>query len=142
VLYSSQFFVEVDMSTVTLELPADIEMSARQIARATSQPFETVLMERLKTAFALPVLAPDEEAELQALQQLSDDALWTIARDQLPADIQARMQLLMDKISRNTVTPTEYEEQSGYVERGQRLMLRKSEAAAILTRRGYALSME
>jgi uncharacterized protein YbcC (UPF0753/DUF2309 family) len=128
------------MSTITLELPPEVEMNAREIASATAQPLEAVLLERLKSAFALPLLAPDEEAELAALHNLSDDTLWTIAREQMPAEIQTRMRELMEKMSRGTATTAEAQEQVTYVERGQRLMLRKSEAAAVLTQRGHQLS--
>ena len=95
-------------------------------------------MEHLN-AFASPMLPPDEEAELAALKHLSDDALWTIAREQLSDDVQARMQVLMDRNSSGELTTDEYAELATLVERGQRLTLRKSEAAAVLTHRGYTV---
>jgi len=125
------------MSDFTLTVPDEMVQAARQIAEATSQPLEAVLLSRLKTALPLPVLPPDEEAELTALLQLSDDALWTFAREQMPRELSERMETLMDKNSLGTISPAEYQELESLVERGQRLTLRKSEAAAILTRRGY-----
>jgi hypothetical protein len=125
------------MTSLTLEVPKEIEETARQLAQATDVPVENVLLDRLKAAFALPLLPADEEAELAALQHLSDDALWTIAREQLPADTVQTMDLLMEKMSRRIATPEEVNQQAEYVERSERLMVRKSEAAAILTRRGY-----
>ena len=96
-----------------------------------------MMIEYLRTLSApLPTLPPEEEAELDALKNLSEDALWTIAREQMPDDLQGRMQDLMDKNSVGTITTEEYIEFEGLVERGQRLMVRKSEAAALLTRRG------
>jgi hypothetical protein len=127
------------MSTFTLDVPDELMSAARQIAQATSQPIEQVLLSRLKIALPLPMLPPDEEAELQALQHLSDDALWTIAREQMQDDLQARMKTLMSKNSLGTIASDEYKELETLVDRGQRLMLRKSEAAAILTRRGYTV---
>lgn len=121
----------------TLNIPDEVVAAARRIAEATEQPVEEVLLSRLKTAFPLPVLPPDEEAELEALKRLSDDALWTIAREQMPDDAQNRLQQLMDKNSRGTITPEEHGELERFTDRGQRLMLRKSEAAALLTKRGY-----
>ncbi|MFN8372442.1 MAG: hypothetical protein U0694_06150 [Anaerolineae bacterium] len=128
------------MSTVTLDVPDDVLTAARQIAQATAQPVEQVLLSRLKTALPLPVLPPDEEAELDALKHLSDDALWTIAREQMPDDAQQQMSALMDNNSLGTISPEEYQALELLVDRGQRLMLRKSEAAALLTRRGYAVT--
>jgi hypothetical protein len=127
------------MTTFTLTVPDEMVQAAQQIADATSQPLEAVLLSRLKTALPLPVLPPDEEDELTALAQLSDDALWTFAREQMPRDIGKQMEMLMDKNSLGTITPDEYAELESLVERGQRLTLRKSEAAAVLTRRGYQI---
>ena len=50
---------------------------------------------------------------------------------------QEQMQALMDKNSLGTISTNEYQELEFLVDRGQRLMLRKSEAGAILTRRGF-----
>ncbi len=128
------------MSNFTLDVPDDVMEAARQIAQATAQPIEQVLLSRLKTALPLPVLPPDEETELEALKYLSDDALWTIAREQMHDDLQVQMRELMDKNSLGTISPDEYKQLETLVDRGQRLMLRKSEAAAILTRRGYKVT--
>lgn len=128
------------MSSFTLTVPDEMVKAAQQIAETTSQPLEVVLLSRLKSALPLPPLPPDEEAELQALHHLSNDALWTIAREQMPDEQQTQMQALMGKNSLGTISPDEYIALEGLVDRGQRLMLRKSEAAAILTRRGYKVS--
>ena len=128
------------MTTFTLTVPDEMVQAAQQIADATSQPLEAVLLSRLKTALPLPVLPPDEEAELTALTQLSDDALWTFAREQMPREISEHLETLMDKNSLGTINPDQYAELENLVERGQRLTLRKSEAAAILTRRGYRIT--
>ncbi len=128
------------MSDYVLSIPDDVVAAAREIAEATAQPVEDVLLNRLKTV--LPSLPPDEEAELEALHHLSDDALWTIARERMTVSLQEQMQALMDKNSLGTITPAEYAELEQLVDRGQRLMLRKSESAAILTRRGYQIGSQ
>ncbi len=128
---------------IVLVLPEDIAARARQIAETTSQPVEQVLIDYLKTLSApLPELPPAEQAELDALHQLSDDALWTIAREQMPTEVQARAHELMDKQSFGTVPDEEQAELERLVERGDRLMLRKAEAAAILRNRGYPFTQK
>ena len=87
-------------------------------------------------------MKPDEEAELAALKNLSDDALWTIAREQMPADLANRMQILMDRNLRGSIMPDEYAELEQLVERGQHLTVRKSEAMALLTGRGFQVTPE
>ena len=41
-----------------------------------------------------PPLPPDEQRELEALTSLSDEALWTLAREQMAQDKQACLQVL------------------------------------------------
>jgi len=71
---------------VTLTISAHIYDQARRAAEETDQPIEQILRQHLEDAFSppLPELPPDEQAELDALAHLSDDALWTIAREQMP----------------------------------------------------------
>jgi 3-deoxy-D-arabino-heptulosonate 7-phosphate (DAHP) synthase len=52
------------------------------------------------------------------------------------------MQVLMKKNNFGTITDEEYLEQAGYVERAQRLMVRKGEAMVILTERGHTVRRE
>jgi hypothetical protein len=126
---------------IILQVPEDISARARQIAAAMAQPVEQLLLDHLKTLAApLPVLPPDTQAELDALHHLSDDALWTIASAQMPDDVQARAHALMDKNSRGAITDDEYAELEQIVERGDRLMLRKAEAATILRKRGHTFT--
>lgn len=128
---------------IVLTIPEDITVRARQIAETTEQPVEQVLIDHLKTlSTPLPTLPPEEQAELDALQHLSDDALWTIAREQLPDDVQVRAHALMDGNARGTITGEEQAELEKLVQRADRLMLRKAEAAAILQNRGYAFTQQ
>jgi hypothetical protein len=121
---------------IVLVLPEDISERARLIAQTTSQPVEQVLIDYLKTLSApVPALPPAEQAEIDALHHLSDDALWTIAREQMPDDVQARAHDLMSKNTMGVLTDQEQVELDNLVDRGDRLMLRKAEAAAILQER-------
>jgi hypothetical protein len=124
-----------------LPIPDHMYDRLMQIAEETSQPVEEVVLQRLESGLIEPFasLPLDEQAELRALTNSSDEALWTIARDQMASDLQARMQMLMDKNNFGTISSEEYDELSTLVEEGQRLMLRKGQAAALLTRRGYDL---
>lgn len=129
------------LQTVTLQIPEYIYEHARQVAETTAKPIETVLVEQLAEA-TLPPLPEDEEAELNALNLLSDDTLWTIAREQMPATRQERMQVLMDGNSKGMLSEAEYQELTHLVEQGQKLMLRKGKAAAILTDRGHKVTRQ
>lgn len=128
---------------IILKVPEDISARARQIAETTAQPVEQVLLDYLKTlSTPLPTLLPDEQAELDALKQLSDDALWTIAREQMPDDAQIRAHDLMTRNTQGTITNAEVEELQKLVERGDRLMLRKAEASSLLRERGHNFTQQ
>lgn len=128
---------------ITLTLPEDISARVRQIAETTSRPVEQIVLDHLKSlSIQLPPLTPDVQAELDALHHLSDDALWTIAREQVPEEAQARAHTLMDKNSLGTITDAEAVELEKLAQRADRVMLRKAEAATILKERGFAFSQK
>src|SRR5689334_18928168 len=109
---------------ITLNVPEPLYDRAHRIAQETAQSIETILLSRLEKAFSepLPTLPANEQAELDALPQLSDEALWTIAREQMPVDRQSRMEALMDANSSGSITDVEFDELSRLVDQGQRLM--------------------
>jgi len=98
------------------------------------------LLEHLQTlSTPLPTLAPKEQAELDALQHLSADALWNMTREQMSDEVQARAEKLMHQ---NTLSDSEQAELDSLVERADRLMLRKAQAASILRQRGYPVTQK
>jgi hypothetical protein len=68
--------------------------------------------------------------------------LCTMAREQMPGDRQARLQALMDANSQGTLDNAQGSELATLVAQGQRLSLRKAQAAALLTERGYPVTLE
>lgn len=84
----------------------------------------------------------EELAALEAMANLSDDALWVAAREQMPAEVQARMSVLMTKNNFGTITDEEYAELAAYVAEGDKLMLRKSYAMKHLMDRGYKVTFD
>jgi len=126
--------------TITLTLPDDVYQRAQKIAQESAQSLETILANQLEMRLDdLGGLPYDEQAELVALAYLSNSALHTIADERFPQDLDERQQVLGDRNSRGTITPEEHAELEDLVEQGNRLMLRKAEAMAILTRRSQAL---
>jgi hypothetical protein len=132
------------MTDYTITISEELYNKARRIADASSESVDDGIRVHLETAFDNPRLAlpDDERAELEALRFLSDDALWTIAREQMAANKQAQMQTLMDKNTQATITPDEHALLSELVEQGQRLTLRKAEAMKMLIQRGHTISLD
>lgn len=121
-----------------IQIPENISTRLRQLAARRRQPVEEIITDRLFTALddELDSLPSAEEAELRALHHLSDDALRAIAAEQMSADNQALMARLMERNNQGVLTADEQKTLEALVERGEQLMLRKAEAAAILVHRG------
>lgn len=132
------------MSDHTVLIPELLYDKAQRIAEQTARPVEEVIRTRLEQSLDdMPLDLPHgERAELRALSYLSDDALWTMAREQLANEKQERMHLLMDKNTDGSITDNEYAELTGLVELGQRLTLRKAEAMKLLLDRGYTVTLD
>jgi hypothetical protein len=127
--------------TVTVAISETAYAKAQQIADDSALPIERVLSQRLESALDdLAGLPADERAELAALQHLSDDTLWTIAAEQMPRSSQERLTLLLALNKRGSLTDAENSELDALLAYGDRLMLRKAEAAAILTKRGNTVT--
>lgn len=132
------------MTDHTISIPDSLYQKAQQIARQKSLSVDEVIRTRLEGAFDQPLfdLPDDEKEELKAMAYLSDDTLWTIAREQMPNPAQERMSVLMTRNTRGTITDAEYSELAELVERGNRLTLRKAQAMKYLTDRGHTVTAD
>jgi len=132
------------MSDYTISIPDSLYRKAQEIAREKSLSVDEVIRARLEGAFDQMRfdLPDDEKEELKAMAYLSDDTLWTIAREQMPKTIQERMSVLMTRNTRGTITDAEYTELSALVERGNRLTLRKAQAMKYLIERGHQVTAD
>ena len=125
---------------ITLSVPSEIYERVRQLADENDQSVEEVLVKLLKTTLRSPSLPLSEQQELDALASLSEDALWTIAREQMSANKQNLMRRLMEGNNQGTLRPDEKATLETLVEDGHQLMLRKAQAAVILKERGFEIS--
>lgn len=127
--------------TVTLTLSDAVYAELQRRAVQTAQPLEKLLESHIAGEFASPSTLPEDiQKELLAFRQLSDEALWTIAREQLAADTRERTTVLLALNKRSALTPNDEIELDQLLEVGDRVMLRKAEAAALLTQRGYKVT--
>lgn len=76
------------------------------------------------------------------MNDLDDETLWAIAREQMPPEQQPRLAVLIDRNSQGTLTKREYKELETLWGNSQRLKLRKAEAMRLLMERGYEVSLE
>lgn len=122
-------------------LPETIYLRLQQTAQATRQSLTDVLLH------AVPVGSPPgwEDApsifqtDLAALDRLDDHSLWKVVRaHRTEADMEHHQELL-DKNSEGTLTESERAELVAIRTEADRLMLRKTHAAALLRWRGHVL---
>lgn len=123
---------------LTLELPADVYEHIRRAAKATNQPVEKALVNIVRAATPSLEKVPSEyRPELEAMEDLGDEELWILSRSHLAPAKQRRLDNLLDKNQRGTLT-----DRDGHVLRelradADRLMLQRSYAALLLKYRGH-----
>jgi hypothetical protein len=124
---------------VTLYLPEDLYLRLQQVAQATRQSFDEIVLRAIR--IGAPPSWEDTPAEFQAdlaaLDRLDDDLLWHIARSRQTEADMVRYQELLEKNANNTISDTERTELTRLRTEADRFMLRKVHAAALLRWRGY-----
>jgi hypothetical protein len=134
--------VLMDEQTISVELPEPLFQRLQRLAELTHRPVENLVIQAIDQNMpSLPDNLPVEiQQVLSALNGLSDDELWTLARQQVDPLDRERYVELLDKERSALLTP----EAVGLVEELYHQfnvhMLRKAYASILLKWRGYALS--
>ncbi len=125
---------------VTLKVPTSVYELAEATARVKSQPIEQVLAEVLAAATPLvDDLPPDLQAEFGSLAELSDEALWEVARANLATGKRREYDRLLELNSAGNLSAEDRSRLEALRLESERLMLRKAHAYALLKWRGYSL---
>ena len=122
------------LQDVTIHLAEPLYLRLQQVARATQQSLNDVIL------YAVQVGSPPSweeapaefQADLAALERLDDSALWRIARSTQVADDMTRDQELLDKNANGTLTPVERVELTQSRKAADRFLLRKAYAVDLL----------
>jgi hypothetical protein len=128
--------------TITVTLPEGVYEQLAARAQTAARSVEDVVAETL--ARTLPPapeldLPPAVQAELKAMEQLSDEALWTIAYSTANDDKIALYDLLIERQNTGTLTAEGRRLLTQLRDEADALMLRKAHAYALLQSRGYTL---
>ena len=125
---------------VTLRLPKPLYRRASHAANALQQPLEEILIRTLDTALPpLDEIPAEIRAEVDSLNNLSDDALWEVAQSTMATPHQERLDVLLDAQGARALTAAEASElEEMRIEYG-RTLLRRAKAYALLSERGYHL---
>ncbi|MFQ5594707.1 MAG: hypothetical protein ACE5HA_11225 [Anaerolineae bacterium] len=129
------------LQTVTVRLPdmlyQQIEQRARRMRRSVEDELVALVAAALPSMDDLPADIADEMAQLGLL---TDDELWQAAVTTLTSRESERMQALLLKRQRETLTPQEEQEAKVLLHRYDRTMLVRAQAAVLLKERGHDIS--
>ena len=127
------------MQSVTVQLPDNLYQQIRHRARQHNRSVEDVVVEVVEQA-----VTPHSSATADLLAQLphlSDEDLWRAAQLRVADDRSARMQALVWKQQAEGLTAAEEDEAQQLQLHGQRVLLVRAEAAALLVERGQDVTV-
>ncbi len=128
--------------TLTLTLPEQIYQRLKAQAQAAARPVDEVAVEAITRSLP-PSIEPDLplplQEELKAIERLSDEALWQVARSEMNPDKVALYDVLLERLQLGTLTPEGRELLTHLRQEADALMLRKAQAYALLQSRGHQL---
>jgi hypothetical protein len=132
---------EASVQPVTLHLPDPLYRRATNAAAHSRQSVEQFLLEALESGLSLLADLPNELVDdMAALALLNDAALWRVARETMPPEHQVKLDELLYKNSEMSLTNSEEQSLSSLMAEYERIVLRRAQAAVLLTQRGYDLS--
>lgn len=123
-----------------IALPTEALEHLQQLADAQQRTVDEVVRDLLLQELSgLPPLPVAVEAELAALESLSDDALWLLADSTLTDSQQQELAALNDAAQQRPLTEAEAQRQQELIDAYNRLLVRRAHAASILKGRGHDL---
>jgi len=123
---------------VVVKLPESVFERVKRTAKGLRQPVQQTLVKIVEAG--LPSLAkvpPEYLPELEALEAMSDEELEKIARSEMPAVQQRRLEHLLQKNQAGGLSETEQRSLDQLHAEANRLMLRKSYVYVLLKWRGH-----
>jgi hypothetical protein len=128
--------------SITVTLPENVydqfEARARRSARSVNEMVTQTLVRSLPPS-PEPDLPLPVQAELQAMEHLSDEALWVIARSTANEDKVALYDRLIERQDAGALTTEGRRLLAELRDEADALLLRKAHAYAVLHSRGYTL---
>lgn len=128
--------------TITVTIPEMLYQQLEAAARSSAQSLDMVVARSLERSIPshLDALLPEAlQAELAAMEQLSDDALRAIAASIEPAERHNQISDLIDLRNAGTITEEHTTQLATLRVESEALMVRKAHAFALLKSRGHTL---
>ena len=126
--------------SVTIELPSFVQQQMERRAQAEARSVADLIRELVLQNWQTSPRLPDNvEIELAALPNLSDEALWVLARTTLTAGEQSTLAALNHKAKTTKLTSAEEARLTTLLDLYDRALVRRAQAAVILQQRGHNL---
>lgn len=127
--------------TLAVQLPEPLLQRLQHMATITRRSLDSLVIQTLDyNVPTLPAHLPSAaQDELNALEKLDDEALWSVAESQYEPDKQQAYRLLLQKNARGMLTTQERVEMEMHLEAVDLLTLQKSYAYVLLKWRGHQL---
>jgi hypothetical protein len=127
-------------STVTIEIPGPLFQRLQTVANFMHRPVEELVAQTLDVVSAPPHDIPSElAAELNAMLNFSDDALWAATRPVISPAERARLEQLNALAGERELSAAETQERTELLSVWQRALARRARAFSILKLRGHPL---
>ena len=125
----------------TIQIPETLYRRLERLAQLTRRPVEELVTRALEASMPpLPENLPDSmRVDLLALEHLSDDELWRVARSAVSPEQSARHGELLAKNSAGVLDKSERALLAQLRQEADALMLRKAYAYVLLKWRGHRL---
>jgi hypothetical protein len=130
------------MTIYKVPIPENLYRRLQKQAKTSHVSIELLVNQALNRHLPPPVeddLPPTLQAELEAMSQLSDDALWQIAESVMKPDKVALYDVILERLKSNQITDEGRTVLNQLREEAQALTLRKAHAYALLQSRGHQL---
>ncbi|MBI3760378.1 MAG: hypothetical protein HY260_00755 [Chloroflexi bacterium] len=127
--------------TTTIQIPQNLYRRLQRMAELTRHSLDEVVARTLETSVPpLPESWPEEmRQDLLALESLSDEALWQVARSQVSPERHEEHSRLLEKNRAGTLAEGEKAALAVFRKEADQLMLRKAYAYVLLKWRGHRL---
>ena len=127
--------------TIPIQLPEAIYQRLQQVAHATHHSIEEVVLQTIRGNLppSLDDLSPELHGVVADLQHMSDEALWSVTKEQLPSHQWRRHQRLLRKGQEGPLSTAEHEELAELRAAADRFVTRRSYALALLKWHGHTI---
>lgn len=130
----------MSVETISLSIPQQLYNRIKRFAEITNQPIEKVLVQTISRVPTLPENLPESvTAKLVAIEELDDEALWSLAAQKYEADKQIEYSTLLHRQSSGKLTLDEQQQLESHFDAVNLLTLQKSYAFALLKWRGHEM---